>query len=73
MKTKSAKHLLESLVALHRIPLGVAPRRYALLDFTEKELRVVALRTSGVKPEEIARRMGAKVDTFSPTLRVRTQ
>jgi DNA-binding CsgD family transcriptional regulator len=44
-------------------------RRFALLDFTEKELRVVALRTSGVKPEEIAQIMNAKIDTTRWRLR----
>ena len=44
-------------------------RRFALLDFTAKELEVVALRTSGVKPEAIARVMNAKVDTTRWRLR----
>ncbi len=44
-------------------------KRYALLDFTAKELLVVALRTNGMKPEEIAYRMNAKVDTTRWRLR----
>ncbi|HEY4361905.1 MAG TPA: LuxR C-terminal-related transcriptional regulator [Bryobacteraceae bacterium] len=34
------------------------PRRWALRPYTDKELRVVELRTHGVQPKEIARMLG---------------
>ena len=50
--------MTERLAPLYTSAVSRQPRRYVFLDFTELELKVIELRTSGIRPGEIGLKLG---------------